>query len=123
MNLPESELNKITEAVHQGIVASKGAESNMWGDFKNNLKEIQTVLEKNAENTQDYRNIVDAHMKNSNDFMLRVEPMLLSYEKDNAESIAISGLAKKWGVRLGLTASIILSLYTIREFIIKFFIK
>ncbi len=54
--IPKSELDKVTEAVCQGIVASKASDSNFWGEQKQHnfqtdlyLKEIRESVKKMEE--------------------------------------------------------------------------
>lgn len=49
MTIPTSELEKIQEYVMQGIVASKQVDSNMWGEMKIHLLNIDNKLERHEE--------------------------------------------------------------------------
>ncbi len=101
--IPQAELDKVTEAVCQGLVASKEVQSNLWGDMQKKFANIEKILATNAEATEVYRKTVDTHMTRNNAFMVRVEPMISSYE--NAKIIEASDNARgdkivKWSIRV-----------------------
>lgn len=60
-------LNKLEELAQQ--------HGEHFSYFNKSLVEIKNILEKNAEDTREYRKTVDAHMS-------RVEPIIKAYEKE-----------------------------------------
>lgn len=85
-------------------------------ETKNDISEIKDMLRKQNESYRVHNESIKAHMD-------RVEPMLSSYEKDNAVSLYLGEKGKKWGKRIVIFASIISALYIIKEFVISILLK
>lgn len=70
--IPESELKKITDAVHQGIVMGKKSDSEFWGGQIEFNKRIEKKIDDH----------IDAHAieaKSQKEFIKNIEPIIQKY--------------------------------------------
>lgn len=82
--------------------------------FYREMKDTITAVVKEVVNGK-----IDKLQKALDAHMIRVEPMISSYEDNKATGRTLGG----WGKKLGALAAIILAWYTIKQFIIEHILK
>ncbi len=109
VTIPQKELEKVSEAVCQGIVASKASESQFWGEFNKRFTNIEKILATNAENTEAYRKKSDNNIEVQNQRWERTEKVILAFEKAKVVSESDKergGRIVTWGLRVTAVGAI-----------------
>lgn len=92
-----------------------------FAEIKNNQLKFQEINKQNGEHFSHFNVLILEIKKMLQDHMKRVEPMVLSYEKDKQFYGTGKDKLYKWGGRAVFAASVIGAWYAIKAFIISQF--